>query len=85
MSDALTKLNEYITDGTPADIRERYASLKEYAAVSDFGRLDEDVVVLDTETTGFSQNHDELTQIAAARMKRGRIVEWFVKIGRAHV
>lgn len=78
MSDALTKLNEYITDGTPADIRERYASLKEYAAVSDFGRLDEDVVVLDTETTGFSQNHDELTQIAAARMKRGRIVEWFV-------
>lgn len=30
------------------------------------------------ETTGFSFNHDELIQIAAARMKNGVITEWYV-------
>lgn len=43
-----------------------------------FGELDSDVVVLDTETTGFSFNHDELTQVAAARLRNGKIMEWFV-------
>lgn len=69
---------EFITDGTPDDIRDRYAGLKEAAARMDFGQLDRNVVVLDTETTGFSQNHDELTQIAAARMECGKITDWFV-------
>lgn len=69
---------EFITEGTPEDIRARYASLKELASRMDFGELDRNIVVLDTETTGFSQNHDELTQIAAARLERGEITEWFV-------
>ena len=68
----------YISDGTPVDIQERYALLSQIAAESDFGILDEDVVVLDTETTGFSYRSDELTQIAAARMVHGEIKEWFV-------
>ena len=59
-------------------VRDRYASLPEIAATMDFGDLDHNVVVLDTETTGFSFNHDELTQIAAARMEQGEIVEWFI-------
>ena len=33
---------------------------------------------VDTETTGFSFNHDELTQIAAARMEKGEITDWFI-------
>lgn len=37
-----------------------------------------DVVVIDTETTGFSFNHDELIQIAAARMVKGEITEWYI-------
>ena len=73
-----TRMDAYVIDGTPLDIRERYASLAEYAAKADFGILDRNVVVLDTETTGFSFKSDELTQIAAARMERGEITEWFV-------
>ena len=69
---------DFITDGTPQDVCERYASLKTRAACSDFGELDRNVVVLDTETTGFSQHHDELTQIAAARLECGQITDWFV-------
>ncbi len=65
-------------DGTPESVVRRYAGLSRLADASDFGPLDRNVVVLDTETTGVSFNHDELTQIAAARLERGRITEWFV-------
>ena len=71
-------LQTFISDGTPAAIEARYASLPAIAAESDYGDLDRNIVVLDTETTGFSFNHDELTQIAAARMEQGRIVDWFI-------
>ena len=71
-------LQTFISDGTSAAIEARYASLPAIAAESDFGDLDRNIVVLDTETTGFSFNHDELTQIAAARMDQGRIVDWFI-------
>lgn len=65
-------------DGTPERVRERYASLKARAKAGEFGGLDADVVVIDTETTGVSFRRDELTQIAAARMQHGEIKEWFV-------
>ncbi len=68
---------DFITDGTPKDVYERYASLKKLAERSDFGELDCNTVVLDTETTGFSLCRDELIQIAAARLERGQIIEWF--------
>lgn len=71
-------LKTYILENTPDRIRERYESLKAYAETHRFGVLDEDVVVLDTETTGFSFNHDELIQIAAARMRFGEIAEWYI-------
>lgn len=48
------------------------------AAQADYGVLDSNIVVIDTEATGLSSNHDELTQIAAARMDGGEIVEWFI-------
>ncbi|WP_296011017.1 helicase C-terminal domain-containing protein [uncultured Adlercreutzia sp.] len=71
-------LRSFITDGTPEEIVERYESLPARAAAQDFGPFDSNVVVLDTETTGFSLAHDELTQIAAARVEKGQIVDWFV-------
>ena len=71
-------LQNFISDGTPEAIRARYASLPAAAAIGDYGDLDRNIVVLDTETTGFSFNHDELTQIAAARMENGKIVDWFI-------
>ncbi|MEE0707068.1 MAG: helicase C-terminal domain-containing protein [Adlercreutzia sp.] len=71
-------LPSFITDGTPQEIIDRYESLPSLAERSDFGPFDNNVVVLDTETTGFSLNHDELTQIAAARVEQGKIVDWFI-------
>ena len=71
-------LSNFIMDGTPEEVIQRYAQLSARAAEADFGNLDTDIVVVDTETTGFSFHHDELTQIAAARMERGKIVDWFI-------
>lgn len=74
----LSNLDTYILENTPQRTRDRYHGLAEYAQTHDFGVLDEDVVVIDTETTGFSFNHDELIQIAAARMAHGKIVDWYI-------
>ncbi len=71
-------LKRFVTEGTPDEVFARYASLPQRAAQSDFGEFDRNIVVLDTETTGFSLNHDELTQIAAARLEKGEIVDWFI-------
>lgn len=73
-----SNLHSFICDGTPEEIIERYGALSSIAESSDFGDLDHNIVVIDTETTGFSFNHDELTQIAAARMDRGKIIDWYV-------
>lgn len=72
-----SQLRDFITEGTPEDVVALYESLPLFAREGKYGPFDENVVVLDTETTGFSLNHDELTQIAAARMEHGEIVEWF--------
>ena len=74
----MTSIAEHIVDGTPTDIVSRYGSLAQLAENSDFGVLDDNVVVIDTETTGLSYNHDELIQIAAARMSKGEITDWYV-------
>lgn len=65
-------------DGSPDDVVERYRGLPSMASTSDFGVLDRNVVVVDTETTGLSFSHDELIQIAAARLECGEIVDWYV-------
>ncbi len=75
---ALSAIADSILDGTPQDIVERYQSLPHISESVDFGWLDSNVVVVDTETTGLSYKHDELTQIAAARMEGGRITGWYV-------
>ena len=72
------ELTRFITDGTLPEVVERYAQLPAQAAAADYGELDRNIVVIDTETTGFSLSHDELTQIAAARMDQGEIVDWFI-------
>ena len=72
------QLAEFIADSTPLAVVERYASLPAAAVQADYGEFDRNIVVLDTETTGFSLNHDELTQIAAARLEKGEIVDWFI-------
>lgn len=71
-------VKESVTDGTPPDILARYESLPQIAQEADFGPYDHNVVVIDTETTGVSPKKDELTQIAAARLERGQITDWYV-------
>ena len=68
----------HMLEGSPPDVVERYELLREKAEALDFGALDRNVVVIDTETTGFSFNHDELIQIAAARLEGGSIAGWYV-------
>ena len=71
-------VDAFLNEQTPDRVRARYRSLADAAKTADFGELDADVVVIDTETTGVSYKNDELTQIAAARMTHGQVVEWFV-------
>ena len=71
-------LRAHMLDGSPDDVVERYRGLPSMASTSDFGVLDRNVVVVDTETTGLSFSHDELIQIAAARLECGEVVDWYV-------
>lgn len=71
-------LRKFISDGTPDFVVDRYAALKAAAESEEYGAFDNDVVVVDTEATGFSFNHDELIQIAAARVTGGKIVDWYI-------
>ena len=45
-------LEDLILPGTPKSVAEAYRSLAERARTARFGLLEDDVVVLDTETTG---------------------------------
>lgn len=61
----------------PAKVRERYLSLAARTAAADFGPLEEDVVVIDTETTGLSFKDCDLIEISAARLSGREVVERF--------
>lgn len=66
-------LEAIIAPGTDADVRARYATLAQRAAQCDFGLLEDDVIVVDTEETGLDFRSCEVIEIAAARL-RGRVI-----------
>ena len=66
-----------ILPGTPDEVRERYLTLAERALSRGFGPLEEDVVVLDTETTGLSFKDCDLIEISAARLSGREVVARF--------
>ena len=68
-------LESILMPGTPESVRAGYASLAARAEHEDFGLLEEDIVILDTETTGLSFKNCELIQIAAARISGREVVE----------
>ncbi|MBO7674514.1 MAG: DNA polymerase III subunit epsilon [Atopobiaceae bacterium] len=70
-------LDSLLLPGTPDVIQDRYRSLSARAAQTSFGLLEEDLVMLDTETTGLSYRHNELIEIAAARITGRQVVERF--------
>ena len=66
-----------VLPGTPQSIIDMYATLAQRAETREFGLIEEDVVVLDTETTGLSHRDSELIEIAAARLRGREIVDRF--------
>lgn len=67
-------VDDLLLPGTPQSVRQRYLTLAERARHQDFGLLEEDMVVLDTETTGLSFSECHLIEISAARLN-GREVQ----------
>ena len=67
-------IEDLLLPDTTEQVRERYLSLPDRAATADFGLLEEDVVVLDTETTGLSVRTCRLIEIAAARLSGREVV-----------
>jgi len=74
---AQTTLEEVLIPGTDPDIVARYESLAARAHDASFGLIEEEYVVLDTETTGFSAANDSLIEVAAAIMRGPEIVDRF--------
>ena len=71
------RMIDAVLPGTPAFVIEAYESLAERARVRDFGLMEEDVIVLDTETTGLSVRDNKLIEISAARIRGREIVDTF--------
>lgn len=63
--------------GTPGFVIEQYATLAERAKNRSFGLIEDDVIVLDTETTGLSCAENELIEISAARLRGREVVDRF--------
>lgn len=80
----LKTVESLLMPGTPSSVRERYLSLEERALTTDFGPLEEDVVVLDTETTGLSFKNCDLIEIAAARLSGREVVDRFQTFAHPH-
>lgn len=66
-----------VLPGTPQQVIDAYATLAARAETRSFGLIEDDVVVLDTETTGLSHRENELIEIAAARLRGREIVDRF--------
>lgn len=66
-----------VLPGTPRFVIEQYKTLAERARERVFGIIEEDVVILDTETTGLSVRDNELIEISAAVLTQQGIKERF--------
>lgn len=80
------RLNEFLIAGTDDDVSNMYRQLPECARELQFGLIEDEVVVLDTETTGLNPSSCSLLEIAAIRMRGCETVgtfQTFVDPGRA--
>ena len=66
-----------VLPGTPRFVIEQYKTLAERARERVFGIIEEDVIILDTETTGLSVRDNELIEISAAVLTQQGITERF--------
>ncbi len=70
-------IEELLTPGTDARVRKLYCSLPGIAADLEFGLIEDEVVILDTETTGLDPARCSLLEIAAVRMSGNTIIDRF--------
>ena len=75
--DTQQKLQDLLLPDTPENIRASYLTLAERAKTTEFDLLEEDIVVLDTETTGLSFKTCGLIEISAAKISGREVVERF--------
>ena len=71
------QLDEFLIAGTDADVARMYRQLPEHARDLQFGLVEDEVVVLDTETTGLNPSSCSLLEIAAIRMRGNEFVDEF--------
>ena len=64
--ESIPAIEDAVMPGTPRFVIEAYRTLAERAREREFGLIEEDVVILDTETTGLSPQENELIEISAA-------------------
>lgn len=69
-------LHRFLVPGTDPDVVASYETLAERARATTFGFEDE-IVVLDIETTGYDFNRDSIIEVAAAVMRGPEVVETF--------
>lgn len=71
------RMEDAVCAGTPEEIVEQYRTLADRARTRTFGLIEDDVIVLDTETTGLSFQESKLIEISAARLRGREIVDRF--------
>ncbi|HET6498247.1 MAG TPA: 3'-5' exonuclease, partial [Coriobacteriia bacterium] len=71
-----TSLADFLVPGTDPDVAGSYAAAVERARDAVFG-FEDDVVLVDIETTGFDPARDHLIEIAAARMRGAEVLDVF--------
>ena len=70
-------IESLVEPGTPQTVIDMYKGLAEEARLRSFGLIEDDIVVLDTETTGLSFAKCELIEIAAAKLSGREVVDRF--------
>lgn len=71
------RMEDAVCAGTPEEIVEQYRTLADRARTRTFGLIEDDVIVLDTETTGLSFQESKLIEISAARLRGREVVDRF--------
>ena len=77
ISQTSLSLEDLLLPGTPDSVRAAYLSLAERAEDTGFGPLEDEVVVLDTETTGLSFKDCSLIEISAAILSGREVIDRF--------
>ncbi len=70
-------VEDLILPDTPSEIREMYKSYEQEAKVKTYALVEDEYVIVDTETTGLELKSCELIEIAAARVRGTEVLDRF--------